>query len=131
MHALLWAAAADAAHFRPLSKEESNMSSAALGVQWDLRVRQARSTGFHAALAAASDTPENSGIFGSNSRDGQLEAEGAVAGAACAMVFEVVGQGCGVLPEGGWRRARGIFDHVTVRCPCKASFGGSEHIRSC
>jgi hypothetical protein len=120
-HALLWAATTDATieagSFRPLSKEQSNLSPAELIDQWAPRVRLARSSGFHAALAAASGNPGKAGIFGSNCAGGELEAEGAVAGVTCAMVFEVVGQGCGLLPEGGWKRARGLFEHVTVRTP--------------
>ena len=111
-HAILWAATAStpaATPFQALSKAELKADALSLAQAWQPRVQAARSNGLHTVLAAAAAGAASPGAEASSS------GAGVSAGVVCALMFEVTGQGCGALPDGGWQRARGIFEHCVVR----------------
>ena len=111
MHLLLWAAGGKGkARFVPLDKLTGPEGVVREAQTWKQRVHAAQ-VAYQSEMTGCLEVLQESGTA-----PGLCSAQCDAASAAvlCAMVFEVLGAVCGLLPQGGWDRAVRLFSHVTV-----------------
>lgn len=107
MHLLLWATD-PRRQLKPLGQVTGNV----LVSTWSSKVGKSREA-FQAEVAAAG---RHMAALDASPGGVSDDTEATAAAVACALMFEVLGSLCGVLPAHGWLRAKQLFCDIMVRC---------------